>query len=113
MNAGTVSAALADDLKKKLGYTGFIQFGGDSTITPSTDKTVNFSNASDMTILGVYDNTQVVMDIDNNIDKSVAAGSIKLNNANATGVVKAQSLIYINAGTGGGNLFSDSRWWQK
>ncbi|WP_317383936.1 hypothetical protein, partial [Anaerobiospirillum succiniciproducens] len=109
MNAGTVSAALAADLKKKLGYTGFVQFGGESSITPSADKTVNFSTASDMTILGVYDNTQVVMDTDNNINKSVAAGSIKLNNANATGVVKAQSLILSNAqGTGGGKFVQTS-----
>ncbi|MDY2797994.1 MAG: autotransporter outer membrane beta-barrel domain-containing protein [Anaerobiospirillum succiniciproducens] len=109
MNAGTVSAALAADLKTKLGYKGFIQFGGDSSITPSTDTTVNYSNAGDMTILGVYDNTQVVMDSNNDISKSVAAGSIKLNNANATGVVKAQSLILSNAqGTGGGKFVQTS-----
>ena len=109
MNAGTVSAALAKDLKTKLGYEGFIQFGGDSSITPSTDTTVNYSNAGDMTILGVYDNTQVVMDSNNDISKSVAAGSIKLNKADATGVVKAQSLILSNAqGTGGGKFVQTS-----
>ncbi|MGN8851457.1 beta strand repeat-containing protein [Anaerobiospirillum succiniciproducens] len=109
MNAGTVSATLAADLKTKLGYNGFVQFGGESSITPSADKTVAFSKASDMTILGVYDNTQVVMDTDNNISMSVAAGSIKLNNANATGVVKDQSLILSNAqGTGGGKFVQTS-----
>ena len=104
MNAGDVTAALADNLKKKLGYTGFIQFGGKSTISPSKKETVNFSEAGDMTILGVYDNTQVVMDTDNNIDKSLAAGSIKLNKADDTGVVKNKSLILSNAGTGGGKF---------
>ena len=109
MNAGTVSAALAKDLKTKLGYEGFIQFGGNSTITPSQDTTVDFSNAGDdMTILGVYDNTQVVMDTDNNINKSVAAGSIKLNEADDTGVVKNKSLILSNAGTGGGKFVQTS-----
>ncbi|WP_044122243.1 beta strand repeat-containing protein, partial [Anaerobiospirillum succiniciproducens] len=109
MNAGTVSAALAKDLKTKLGYEGFIQFGGNSTITPSQDTTVDFSNAGDdMTILGVYDNTQVVMDTDNNINKSVAAGSIKLNEADDTGVVKNKSLILSNAGTGGGKFVQNS-----
>ena len=109
MNAGTISAALAADLKTKLGYTGFVQFGGESTITPSEDKTVNFSSGGDMTILGVYDNTQVVMDKDNNINKSVAAGSIKLNAANENGVVSGNALILSNAmGTGDGKFVQTS-----
>ena len=109
MNAGTVSAALAADLKKKLGYTGFVQFGGESSITPSEDKTVNFSTAGDMTILGVYDNTQVVMDSDNNINKTVAAGSIKLNAADENGVVSGTALILSNAqGTGDGKFVQTS-----
>ena len=109
MNAGTVSAALAADLKKKLGYTGFVQFGGDSSITPSEDKTVNFSTAGDMTILGVYDNTQVVMDKDNNINKTVAAGSIKLNAKDENGVVSGTALILSNAqGTGDGKFVQTS-----
>ena len=109
MNAGTVSAALAADLKKKLGYTGFVQFGGDSSITPSEDKTVNFSTAGDMTILGVYDNTQVVMDSNNNINKTVAAGSIKLNAADENGVVSGTALILSNAqGTGDGKFVQTS-----
>ena len=109
MNAGTVSAALAADLKKKLGYTGFVQFGGDSSITLSEDKTVNFSTAGDMTILGVYDNTQVVMDSNNNINKTVAAGSIKLNAADENGVVSGTALILSNAqGTGDGKFVQTS-----
>ena len=109
MNAGTVSAALAADLKKKLGYTGFVQFGGESSITPSADKTVNFSTAGDMTILGVYDNTQVVMDSDNNINKTLAAGSIKLNAADENGVVSGTALILSNAqGTGDGKFVQTS-----
>uniref|UniRef100_UPI0005C522CE hypothetical protein n=1 Tax=Anaerobiospirillum succiniciproducens TaxID=13335 RepID=UPI0005C522CE len=108
MNAGNVSADLANDLMNKLGYKGFIQFGGKSTISPSKKETVNFSEAGDMTILGVYDKTQVVMDSDNNIDKSLAAGSIKLHEADDTGVVKNQSLILSNAGTGGGKFVQNS-----
>ena len=109
VNAGTVSAALAADLKKKLGYTGFVQFGGESSITPSADKTVDFSKADDMTILGVYDNTQVVMDKNNNIDKTVAAGSIKLNAADENGVVSGTALILSNAqGTGDGKFVQTS-----
>ena len=109
MNAGTVSAALAADLKTKLGYKGFVQFGGESSITPSADKTVNFSTAGDMTILGVYDNTQVVMDSDNNINKTLAAGSIKLNAADENGVVSGTALILSNAqGTGDGKFVQTS-----
>ena len=52
----------------------------------------------------MYDNTQAVMDNDNNIDKGVAAGSIKLHSSTDVGVV-SQGVILSNAGKTGNGMF--------
>ena len=101
--SGTVDAALANKIKKALDYNGFIQFGGNTKIEAYDQPTANFSN-TDMSVVGMYDNTQAVMDKNNNIDKGVAAGSIKLHSGTDVGVV-SKGVILSNAGKTGDGMF--------
>ena len=101
--AGKVDAALAKKIKDALGYKGFVEFGGNTKIEAYDKLTANFSN-TDMSVVGMYDNTQAVMDNDNNIDKGVAAGSIKLHSGTDVGVV-SQGVILSNAGKTGNGMF--------
>ena len=108
VNAGEVGSEITASLKTELNYDGFIQFAGESTIKPSSEKEVNFSSSVDMSTVGVYDKTQVVMDgQDNAINKNVAAGSIKLNAKDNIGVV-SKGLILSNASETGNNMFVQS-----
>ena len=108
VNAGEVGSEITASLKTELNYDGFIQFAGESTIKPSSEKEVNFSSSVDMSTVGVYDKTRVVMDgQDNAINKNVAAGSIKLNAKDNIGVV-SKGLILSNASETGNNMFVQS-----
>ena len=55
VNAGEVGSEITASLKTELNYDGFIQFAGESTIKPSSEKEVNFSSSVDMSTVGVYD----------------------------------------------------------
>ena len=101
--AGKVDAALAKKIKDALGYKGFVEFGGNTQIEAYDQPTANFSN-TDMSVVGMYDNTQAVMNNDNNINKGVAAGSIKLHSGTDVGVV-SKGLILSNAGKTGNGMF--------
>ena len=101
--SGTVDAALANKIKKALDYNGFIQFSGNTQIEAYDQPTANFSN-TDMSVVGMYDNTQAVMNNDNNINKGVAAGSIKLHSGTDVGVV-SKGVILSNAGKTGNGMF--------
>ena len=101
--AGKVDAALANKIKEALGYTGFVEFGGNTQIEAYDQPTANFSK-TDMSVVGMYDNTQAVMDKNNTIDKGVAAGSIKLHSGTDVGVV-SQGVILSNAGNTGNGMF--------
>ena len=101
--SGTVDAALAKKIKDALGYTGFVEFGGNTKIEAYNQPTANFSN-TDMSVVGMYDNTKAVMDKNNNINKGVAAGSIKLHSGTDVGVV-SQGVILSNAGKTGDGMF--------
>ncbi|WP_317383937.1 hypothetical protein, partial [Anaerobiospirillum succiniciproducens] len=101
--SGTVDAALAKKIKDALGYKGFVEFGGNTKIEAYDQPTANFSN-TDMSVVGMYDNTQAVMDKNNTIDKGVAAGSIKLHSGSDFGVV-SKGVILSNAGKTGDGMF--------
>ena len=101
--SGTVDAALANKIKEALGYTGFVEFGGNTKIEAYDQPTANFSN-TDMSVVGMYDNTQAVMDQNNTINKGVAAGSIKLHSGTGVGVV-SKGVILSNADKTGNGMF--------
>ena len=101
--SGTVDAALAKKIKDALGYKGFVEFGGNTKIEAYNQPTADFST-TDMSVVGMYDSTQAVMDKNNNIDKGVAAGSIKLHSGTDVGVV-SQGVILSNAGNTGNGMF--------
>ena len=101
--AGKVDAVLANKIKEALGYTGFVEFGGNTKVEAYDQPTADFST-TDMSVVGMYDNTQAVMDKNNTIDKGVAAGSIKLHSGTDVGVV-SQGVILSNAGKTGNGMF--------
>ncbi|MDO4671720.1 MAG: hypothetical protein Q4A76_02250, partial [Porphyromonadaceae bacterium] len=101
--SGTVDAALAKKIKEALGYTGFVEFGGNTKVEAYDQPTADFST-TDMSVVGMYDNTQAVMDKNNTIDQGVAAGSIKLHSGTDVGVV-SKGVILSNAGNTGNGMF--------
>ena len=105
--SGTVDAALAKKIKDALGYTGFVEFAGNTKVEAYDQPTANFSN-TDMSVVGMYDNTQAVMDKNNTIDKGVAAGSIKLHSGTDVGVVSKGVILSYADKTGNGMFVQTS-----